>query len=64
MQYDVNLNATLDIDDDTYQQLMEEFDGDTDEILQALSEDIEGTEIQGYYGYGFVCTVDKISPLE
>ena len=58
MQIDVNLNGTLEVDDDTWYETLEAFDGDEDDALMELLTDLESSTIDSMYGEAWVCAVD------
>lgn len=63
-QYDVNVNMTLEVDADTLAALIEACDGDKEEAIHMLSEDLESEEIQSSYGRAWVCAVDNMTFIQ
>lgn len=55
---DVNLNMTLEIDDDTWYETLEAFDGDEDEALYEIAGQLEYEEVSTIYGRAWGCSVD------
>lgn len=53
-QLNVNLNATLEIDDDTWYELLEAYEGDENDAVNDLVESLDGTDIHNYYGEAWI----------
>lgn len=58
MQIDLNINATLEVDDDTWYETLEAFDGDEADALFEIVSDIEGSTLDSIYGEAWVCSAD------
>ena len=58
MQIDLNINATLEVDDDTWYETLEAFDGDEEDALNELVSDIESGTLDSIYGEAWVCSAD------
>jgi hypothetical protein len=59
MQIDVTINVTLDVDDDTWYETLEAFDGDEDDALFELVSDLESSTLDSMYGEAWVCSADN-----
>lgn len=58
MQLDVNINATLELDDDTWYETLEAFDGNEDDALYEFASDLESSTLDSMYGQAWVCSAD------
>lgn len=55
---DVNINATLEIDDDTWYELLEAYDGNEEDALYELASDLESSNLDSMYGQAWACSAD------
>lgn len=58
MQFDVNINATLEVDDEDWKDLVNAYDGEEDEALQELAYDLESSAMDSIYGSVWACSVE------
>jgi hypothetical protein len=58
MQIDVNLNATLEVNDRVWAELVDACDGDEAEARYELESDLEGETLTSIYGEAWVCSVE------
>lgn len=64
MRIDANINVTLEVDDDTWYETVEAFDGDEEGALWELASDLESANIDSMYGDAWACSVDDVSILD
>ena len=57
-QFDVNINATLEVDDAQWADLLDAYDGDEFEALQELEDDLSGSNLDSIYGDAWVCSAE------
>jgi len=58
MQIDVNINATLEVDDAMWYETLEAFDGVEGDALFELVYDLESSTLDSMYGEAWVCSAD------
>ncbi len=56
---DLTINGTLEVDDDTWYETLEAFDGDVAAALDELTSDIESSTLDSIYGEAWVCSADS-----
>ena len=61
---DVTINATLEVDDDTWYETLEAFDGDEDAAMYELVSDLESSTLDSMYGEAWVCAADEGSWID
>ncbi len=54
---DLTLNGTLEIDDDTWYETLEAFDGDEDAAREELVSDLTYDDLSSMYGRAWLCDV-------
>ncbi|MES2156060.1 MAG: hypothetical protein V4510_13080 [bacterium] len=60
MQLDVNINATLEVGDEDWYELLESCDGDEDSAICELVNDLEYGGLDTMYGSAWVCSAEGI----
>lgn len=75
MQFDVNVNLTLEMADTDWKSLVDSYVDDEaldqdqarleaeEEALYELQNDLEGVEVDTYYGRAWVAWADEVRPL-
>lgn len=54
----VDINATLEVDDDTWYEVLEACEGDEEVALQELAGDLEGGSLYAMNGEAWICFVE------
>lgn len=57
-QFDANMNITVEVSDETWQDYLDNNDGDEEEAKYDLASELESSDLYLYEGEAWVCSVD------